>query len=148
MKLTKKSIYILAILLVAAFANCKKDKGGDTESKDSSVESLPTFDLSGSPAQNLITVFEAGIAGLESNSNDPAAAARELEKILSAVSVDGLRAKAKSAKEAGQGATDDEKQRLNAAMEKYKKLAASIGSQDPGAFNAAHTKWSAAFGVK
>src|SRR5690606_15910513 len=100
MELSKKSIYILAILLIAAFANCKKDKGGDSDSKESSAESIPTFNLNGSPAQNLITVFEAGITGLESNSNNPAAAARELEKILSAVSVEDLRAKAKSAREA------------------------------------------------
>jgi hypothetical protein len=147
MNFNKKSFYIVAVVLLTITANCKKDKE-EASNNQSSSGSVPSFNLTGSPAQNLITVFEGGIAALESNATNPSAAANELNSILSAVNVEDLRAQAKAAKEAGNGATEEEKKKLNEAFEKYKKLAATIGSQDPGAFNDVHTKWSAAFGVK
>jgi hypothetical protein len=144
----KKAIYISVLLTIIMFANCKKGKSEESNERENIVEDTPTFNLNGSPAENLITVFEAGVTALEENESNPGKAAKELSKILSAVNVESLRKKAKAAKEAGEGATDAEKKRLTAAMEKYKELAASIGGKDPAAFNAVHTKWSAAFGVK
>jgi len=144
----KKSVFILGLVTILIFASCKKFQNQEGNEVTDDTENTPTFTLDGSPAENLITVFEAGITELESNSNDPAGAASGLEKILNAVSVEELRSKAKAAKESGQGASVEEKKRLSAAFNKYKKLAAEIGGKDPGAFNAAHTKWSAAFGVK
>lgn len=145
----KKTLSAVAILLLAFAINCK-DKGetSTTAPAPTPAPKQARFQLSGTPAGNLITVFEAGVAALEANAENPAAAAQELEAILAEVNVEDLRAIAKSAREAGQGATDVEKKALGDAMEKYKKLAATLGGKDPAAFNAAHTKWSAVWGIK
>lgn len=141
-----KSLSLLSVIVVLLAVNCKKGKEG--EETNNSSDSAIVLNLNGSPAQNLITVFEAGITALESNADNPGAAASSLGKILSSYDVADLRDKARQAKEAGQGATEQEKNQLATAMAKYKKLAAEVGSKDPGAFNDVHTKWSAAFGVK
>jgi hypothetical protein len=80
--------------------------------------------------------------------NNPANAAKGLETIMTNYKISELREKSKAEKEAGRGASDAEKKRMKDGMEKYKELAIKIGSKDPAAFNPAHTKWSAAWGIK
>ena len=150
-----KAISIFAILFVVVTANCKKDKEKETENTTNTVvnntvvdNTIPTISLTGTPAQNLVTVFEAGISALEANMDNPANAAKGLESIMTTYKISELRDKSRAEKEAGRGATEAEKKRLRDGMDKYKELAVKIGSKDPSVFNPAHTKWSAAWGIK
>ena len=151
----KKAFFLFTIVLLFT-ANCKKEKPVENTNTVPPVvnnntvvdNTVPTIALTGAPAQNLVTVFEAGIASLEANMNNPANAAKGLETIMTNYKISELREKSKAEKEAGRGASDAEKKRMKDGMEKYKELAIKIGSKDPAAFNPAHTKWSAAWGIK
>jgi len=151
----KKAFFLFAIVLLVA-TSCKKEKPAENTNTVPPVvnnntvvdNTVPTIALTGTPAQNLVTVFEAGIASLEANMNNPANAAKGLETIMTNYKISELREKSKAEKEAGRGASDAEKKRMKDGMEKYKELAIKIGSKDPAAFNPAHTKWSAAWGIK
>jgi hypothetical protein len=157
MNQTKKIVSIFAVvLLMLMSATCKKDKTNENSNTGNTVinndpvpnNSVPNILLTGTPAQNLVTVFEAGISNLEANMDNPANAAKGLESIMTTHNMTELRGKSKAEKEAGRGASEAEKKRLRDGMEKYKELAVKIGSKDPAAFNPAHTKWSAAWGIK
>ncbi len=151
-QLNKVVLIFTVVLLVAT--NCKKEKPPENSNNVPPVNNtvvdntVPNIALTGTPAQNLVTVFEAGIASLEANKDNPANAAKGLESIMTTYKISELRDKSRAEKEAGRGASEAEKKRLRDGMEKYKELALKIGSKDPAAFNPAHTKWSAAWGIK
>ena len=136
-------VAVLVALLLAGAA-CGGDNSGDTADSGSST---PAPTLSGSPAQNMDTVMQMGVSALQNNAGNPAAAAGELSTIMNNYNVAELRAAARSAKEAGQGASEEEKAAFKAAQEAYKKLATEVGGADPAAFNAAHAEWSKAWGI-
>jgi hypothetical protein len=150
----KKTISMLAVMVLIVAVSCKKDKGTDNSKTVTPVNntvvnnSVPNISLTGTPAQNLVTVFEAGLTSVEANKDNPAKAAKGLESIMTTYKISELREKSKAEKEAGRGASDAEKKRLKDGMEKYKKLAVTIGSKDSAAFSSANAKWSAAWGIK
>jgi len=90
--------------------------------------------------------MEMGVNALKNNS-DAAVAASALKKIMADYNIEQLRAASKAAKDAGQGATDEEKARFQSLQDEYKALATQVGSQNPGAFNEAHADWSRAWGI-
>lgn len=139
-------IRMLTILLISgalATVGCGKGEGDSPNGGNSA----PAAELSGSPAQNMISVMEMGVNALKNNSGNPAGAAAELNSIMSAYNVADIRAASRAAKEAGQGATDAEKGQFKALQIEYKALAATVGGQDPAAFNGAHGEWSKVWGL-
>lgn len=134
------------IALSIFFVQC--NKGGEdsagTETKSGSFEAV---ELTGTPAQNMITVFDLGVKALEKNAENPGAAASELEAIMNAYNIADLREKSKSAKGTDQAATEQEKTQFKQLMETYKSLSVTVGGKDPAKFNDAHSKWSAAWGI-
>ncbi len=138
----KKTILLAIISLVVGFtfAQCKKKEVP-------AAPAVPTVkELTGTPAQNMVTVMEMGVNALKNNP-DAAAAASALKKIMADYNIAGLRAAAKAAKDAGQGATEAEKNRFQALQDEYKALAVKVGAANPGAFNDAHAEWSKAWGI-
>lgn len=139
-------IRMLTILMFSASLAAIGCGGGDSDDAATSGGAQRAA-LSGTPAQQMISVMEMGVNALKNNSENPAAAAAELNSIMGAYSVAEIRGAARAAKESGQGATDAEKGRFKALQIEYKSLAATVGGKDPAAFNAAHSAWSAAWGI-
>ncbi|MCB1306639.1 MAG: hypothetical protein KDK30_00595 [Leptospiraceae bacterium] len=141
MKTNRMNLSLLTISLSAllALTYCG-DKSEEQPPEESNTNPVVTLD--GTPAQNMITVMEMGVNALKNNSENPAAAAGELNSIMASYNITDIRDQARAAKEAGQGATDEEKNRFKALMEEYKTLATDVGGKDPAAFNAAHSEWS------
>ena len=110
------------------------------------VKPKASVELTDNAAQNLIAVFEHGVKLVTDNKADPAKAAAAVQALLKEYDVADLRAKSKAAKEAGEGASDEDKAKFTAAKEAYGKLATEIGAKDE-AFNAVHKEWSAAWGL-
>jgi hypothetical protein len=140
-------IRMLTILLISgALATVGCGKGEEAKNGGES-SSAPAVALNGSPAQNMISVMEMGVNALKNNSESPAAAAAELNSIMSAYSIADIREASRAAKEAGQGATEEEKGRFKALQTEYKSLATTVGGKDPAAFNGAHGEWSKLWGL-
>lgn len=141
-------VRMLTILLISgamATVGCGK---GDSEGANSGGETAaPAVELTGTPAQNMISVMEMGVNALKNNSDNPAGAAAELNSIMGAYDVAALRGASRAAKESGQGATDAEKGRFKALQTEYKAMATTIGGKDPAAFNGAHGEWSKLWGL-
>lgn len=146
MRNTKMKLVLIATVVsgLVALGACK-DKGKD--SGESSAPAPAPVELTGTAAQNMITVFELGVTALKNNSADPVAAAKELTQIAATYDIADLRAKSRAAKEAGQGATDEEKARFKALMDEYKELAGTVGGANTAAFNPAHSAWSRLWGL-
>ncbi len=146
-QLNFRNVAVLITLSVFALSGvaCGGDKGGDQSNGGSTP--APAQELTGTPAQNMVTVMQMGVTALQNNAGNPAGAAAELNSIMSAYNIADLRAAARTAKEAGQGASDAEKAAFKAAQDQYKKLAAEVGGADPAAFNGAHSEWSKAWGI-
>ncbi|MBU44846.1 MAG: hypothetical protein CMN76_16610 [Spirochaetaceae bacterium] len=136
----KRTITILGVVAIATLfsAQCK-DKGKEATTDQPSTTAV---ELTGTPGNKMITVMEMGVKALESNATDPAKAASELNRLMQAYDITAIRAEAKAAKEAGQGASEAEKTRFKELTEKYKNLATEVGKNDPAAFGAAHAEWS------
>ena len=140
-------IRMLTILLISgalATVGCGKGEG---DSANNGGQAAPAVELNGTPAQNMISVMEMGVNALKNNGDNPAGAAAELNSIMSAYSISDIRAASRAAKEAGQGATDEEKGRFKALQIEYKSLATTVGGKDPAAFNGAHGEWSKLWGL-
>lgn len=142
-----RNVAVLITLSVFALTGvaCGGDKGGETS--DGGNSPAPVQQLTGTAAQNMVTVMQMGVTALQNNAGNPAGAAAELNSIMGSYNIADLRAAARTAKEAGQGATDAEKAAFQAAQDQYKKLATEVGGADPAAFNAAHSEWSKAWGI-
>lgn len=139
---------MLTILLITgALVAVGCGKGDNNNSSSNGSTPAPAVELTGSPAQNMIAVMDMGVNALKNNSENPAGAAAELNSIMSAYNIADVRAASRAAKEAGQGATEQEKAQFAALQEEYKKLAATVGGKDPAAFNGAHGEWSKAWGI-
>lgn len=89
---------------------------------------VPTIALTGTPAQNLVTVFEAGIASLEANMDNPANAAKGLETIMTNYKISELRENLEQKKKQVVELLMQRK-RMKDGMEKYKELALKISSR-------------------
>ncbi|MCB1170866.1 MAG: hypothetical protein KDK25_11045 [Leptospiraceae bacterium] len=136
----KRTTMILGTIAMAAmlFAHCK-----DKEQANPGTDQAPaTVELSGTPGNKMITVMEMGVKALENNSADPGKAASELNRLMKAYDITALRNEAKAEKEAGRGASEEEKAKFKELTETYKKLAAEVGAKDPTAFGGAHAEWS------
>ena len=101
--------------------------------------------LDGTPAQNLVKVYDFGLRVVKTNKDDPAKAAAALQEVLKNYNVAGLRAKASDAKKAGKGASKKEIASLKALKAEYDKLGTELGGKDK-AYNEAHKEWVKAWG--
>ncbi len=107
---------------------------------------VPVVALSGTPGADMISVFSAGMGVIAASNGNAAAAAKGIKTFLTKNDVAKLRADAKAAKEAGKGATDEQKTQFKALTEGYKAAADKFGS-DNGAWMEAHKAWSQAWGL-
>lgn len=157
----KLMIALAAVALLAAPACKKKEKEepkpATTETTKTETATKPAnpcanpcgmakLDLTGTPSENMVKVFAAGVKALDGK--EPAAAAAALQGMLKMYDVADLRAKSKAAKDAGEGASDETKAKFAAAKEAYKKLAAELGTKDAAAFGPAAQAWAEAWGIK
>jgi len=138
-QMTKSRTMLVLFAAATLLAVHCKDKGGESTSTENQVA---TVELTGTAANKMITVMDMGVKALQSNASDPAKAAAELSRLMKSYDITAIRNEAKAAKEAGQGATEEEKARFKELTETYKKLATEVGQSNPAAFNAAHTEWS------
>lgn len=156
----------LAVLILAmAFASaCKKKEEAKPEAPAPAAEpapapepeaaepaepagpEIPDVPLTGSAAENLVAVFEAGVKALE-GASDAEEGAAILMGMLDKYDVADLRAKSKAAKEAGQGASDELKAKFKALKNEYNQVAARMGASDPQAFGEAAKAWAQAWGL-
>ncbi len=107
---------------------------------------IPEVALTGSPSENLVAVFEAGVNALKAT-DDATTGAALLTGMLAKYDVAGLRAKSKAAKAAGQGASDEVKAKFKALKTEYNEVSTKLGASDPKAFGEAAKAWAAAWGL-
>mgnify|MGYP001828710729 FL=1 len=107
---------------------------------------IPDVAMTGSASENLVNVFEAGVNALK-QAPDAAAGAAVLTGMLDKYDVADLRAKSRAAKEAGQGATPETKQKLADLKQQYNEVSTKLGAEDPAAFGDAAIAWAAAWGL-
>ncbi len=105
----------------------------------------PDVALTGSAAENMVAVFSAGVAAIKTAK--PAAAAAILKLTMTKYNIADLIAKSAADKEAGNGASDDLKQKFSAAKDAYKARAAELGKEDAAAFGSAAADWAKAWGL-
>lgn len=137
----------MAIFFIAAMTMTACKKKAETAATEGTPEATAQVEeLTGTPVEKLITIMQKGVDALKNNT-EPAAAASELNSLLSSYNVADIFAEAKADKEAGNGATDEQKTQLSNLKAEYKKLALELGKKDPAAFNAAHEAFSKAFKI-
>ena len=107
---------------------------------------IPDVPLTGSPSENLVAVFGAGISALKA-APDAATGAAVLNGMLEKYDVARLRAESRAAKEAGQGASDETKEKLAELKKEYNEISNKLGAEDPAAFGQAAKAWAAAWGL-
>ncbi|MCB1327575.1 MAG: hypothetical protein H7A21_04770 [Spirochaetales bacterium] len=139
-KRIKTSLPLVGLSVLLAFGYC--GDGSEENAGNEANQTTPAVALTGTPAQNMITVMEMGVNALRNNSSNPGAAAAELNSLMASYDIADIRAQSRAARDAGQGATDAEKSRFQALLEEYKTLSTQVGAIDPAAFNAAHSEWS------
>ena len=143
MKVNRKDLGILVLAFaVMTGLGCKKTEQAEGVTAEPGKTVVA---LTGSPSQNMITVFEMGVNAVKGS--DAAAAAKELTGIMAQYNVADLRAKAKTAKDAGQGATKEEKDKFQSLTKEYQDMAAKMGAKNAD-FLAAHKEWSKVWGLK
>ncbi len=152
----------LALLVLAAVTatGCKKKEApaaptpaptaqaapAPTEEAKPTGPAIPDVPLTASASENLVAVFEAGVGALK-QAPDAAAGAALLNGMLQKYDVADLRAKSRAAKEAGQGATPETKQKLADLKKEYNEVSTKLGAEDPAAFGEAAKAWAAAWGL-
>lgn len=107
---------------------------------------IPEVALTGSASENLVAVFEAGVNALKSAS-DAETGAAILMGMLAKYDVADLRAKSKAAKAAGQGASDELKDKFKKLKAEYNEVSTKLGAEDPAAFGEAAKAWAMAWGL-
>ena len=107
---------------------------------------IPDVALTGTAAENLVAVFEAGVNALK-DADDAAEGAAILNGMLEKYDVADLREKSKAAKAAGEGASDELKAKFKALKAEYGEVSTKLGATDPEAFGAAAKAWAAAWGL-
>lgn len=107
---------------------------------------IPDVALTGTAAENLVAVFEAGVNALK-DADDAAEGAAILNGMLKKYDVADLREKSKAAKAAGEGASDELKAKFKALKAEYGEVSTKLGATDPEAFGAAAKAWAAAWGL-
>lgn len=133
---------VLLISFLAVFATqCKEKEKTDVPSVETSK-----VELTGTPAQKMTQLMQMGVDALK-NSPDAATAASKLSGLLSNYDVAALRAEAKKAKEAGQGATAEEIAAYKNAADSFKSMATEVGAQNPAVFSAVAESWSKAWSL-
>jgi hypothetical protein len=149
----------LLMLAVASTAGCKKKEeppapapaaepapAPEPKEAEPTGPVIPDVPLTGSASENLVAVFEAGVNALK-EAPDAAAGAAVLNGMLEKYDVADLREKSRAAKEAGQGATPETKQRLADLKKEYNEVSTKLGAEDPAAFGGAAKAWAAAWGL-
>ena len=107
---------------------------------------IPDVALTGTAAENLVAVFEAGVNALK-EADDAAEGAAIIEGMLEKYDVADLREKSKAAKAAGEGASDELKAKFKALKAEYGEVSTKLGATDPEAFGPAAKAWAAAWGL-
>ncbi len=107
---------------------------------------IPDVALTGTAAENLVAVFEAGVNALK-GAKDAKDGAAILMGMLDKYDVADLRAKSKAEKAAGQGASDELKAKFKSLKNEYNQIASRLGASDPQAFGEAAKAYAAAWGL-
>jgi hypothetical protein len=153
------SLALIALAMVLP-AGCKKQEAklptaspaaqpapaAEPKVAEPSGPAIPEVPLTGTPSENLVAVFEAGVNALKS-APDAASGAAVLNGMLEKYDVADLRAKSKAAKEGGQGASPELKQKLASLKEEYNEVSTKLGGTDPAAFGGAAKAWATAWGL-
>ncbi|MGB5192143.1 MAG: hypothetical protein WBN70_04120 [Polyangiales bacterium] len=157
MKNVMIALFALAVISTAA---CKKKEAApevpppaaepapaaEPKVVEPSGPAIPEVPLTGTPSENLVAVFEAGVSALK-EAPDAATGAAVLNGMLEKYDVADLRAKSKAAKEAGQGASPELKEKLAGLKAEYNEVSTKLGGTDPSAFGGAAQAWAAAWGL-
>ncbi len=159
----KKVTLALLALMMASTSACKK-KEATPEAPPAAAEPVPAAEpevaqpaeptgpaipevaLTGSAAENLVAVFEAGVNALK-GAEDAKTGATILTGMLEKYDVADLRAKSKAAKEAGQGASDELKDKFKKLKAEYNEVSTKLGAEDPATFGEAAKAWAMAWGL-
>lgn len=107
---------------------------------------IPDVALTGTAAENLVAVFEAGVNALK-GAKDAEEGAAILNGMLEKYDVADLRAKSKAAKAAGEGASDELKAKFKALKGEYNEVSTRLGASNPEAFGEAAKAYAAAWGL-
>lgn len=162
----KKVTLALLILAMASTMACKKKeaapeapapaaeptpKAAEPEAAEPAAAepagpTIPDVALTGTAAENLVAVFEAGVNALK-EADDAAEGAAVINGMLEKYDVADLREKSKAAKAAGEGASDELKAKFKALKADYGEVSTKLGATDPKAFGAAAKAWAAAWGL-
>jgi hypothetical protein len=155
----RKVSLALLVLAMASTSACKKKEEAKPEAPAPAAEpapepkaaepagpAIPDVPLTGSAAENLVAVFEAGVNALK-GAKDAKEGAAILMGMLDKYDVADLRAKSKADKEAGKGASDELKAEFKSSKNEYNQIASRLGASDPEAFGEAAKAWAAAWGL-
>jgi hypothetical protein len=159
----KKAALLFLALALASASACKKKEAEPeapaptpatapepapkaAEPTEATGPVIPEVPLTGTAAENLVAVFEAGVNALK-EADDAKSGAAVLMGMLEKYDVAELRAKSKAAKEAGQGASDEVKAKLKALKAEYNEVSTKLGASDPQAFGEAAKAWAKAWGL-
>ncbi|MCP4131788.1 MAG: hypothetical protein GY754_12485 [bacterium] len=140
----KVLVFLLLSTALIIGIGCKKKKADDAQEAKPEEKKVVQA-LTGTPAQNMITVFEMGVTAVKGG--DTAAAATKLSAVMTDYDVADVRARSKAAKGTDKGATQAEKDKFKALNKEYKDLAAKLDNKNAG-FLTAHKDWSKAWGIK
>lgn len=158
----KNATVALLVLAMGSVSACKK-KDSEPETAPATVPApapevevakpeeppgpaIPEVALTGSASENLVAVFEAGVNALR-EAEDAKTGAAILTGMLAKYDVADLRAKSNAAKEAGQGASDELKDKFKRLKAEYNELSMKLGATDPEAFGGAAKAWAMAWGL-
>lgn len=157
MKKVTLALFVLAVISTTA---CKKKEAApeapppaaepapapEPKVAEPAGPAIPEVPLTGTPSENLVAVFEAGVNALK-QAPDAATGAAVLTGMLDKYDVADLRAKSKAAKEAGQGASPELKAKLAGLKDEYNEVSTKLGGTDPAAFGGAAKAWATAWGL-
>jgi hypothetical protein len=162
----KKFTLALLVLAMASTMACKKKesapeapapaaepapkeaepKAAEPAAAEPAGPTIPDVALTGTAAENLVAVFEAGVNALK-EADDAAEGAAILDGMLEKYDVADLREKSKAAKASGEGASDELKAKFKALKAEYGEVSTKLGATDPKAFGAAAKAWASAWGL-
>jgi hypothetical protein len=155
----KNTTVVLLVLTMGTVSACKK-KDAEPETAPATEPApapeakaaeppgpaIPEVALTGSASANLVAVFEAGVNALRA-APDAKTGAAILTGMLAKYDVADLRAKSKAAKETGQGASDEVKDKFKRLKAEYNELSMKLGATDPEVFGEAAKAWAMAWGL-
>lgn len=157
----KLTLALLAVAMASTSACKKKEAAPETppaaepapaaepeaaQPAEPAGPAIPEVALTGSASENLVAVFEAGVNALK-GATDAKTGAAILNGMLAKYDVADLRAKSKAAKEAGQGASDEVKDKFKKLKAEYNEVSTKLGAEDPAAFGEAAKAWAMAWGL-